>query len=148
MKITPHFTFEELTTTSHSDLIDFNRAYARENFEKVKVLAETILEPCRAILGPIVISSGIRCPELNKRVGGNINSQHCKCEAVDCIPTKVPLREAFDKIRKSSVPFGQLILETVGKSTWIHISLGEPYRDKSKCRQVYIYDGKTYKVVK
>lgn len=148
MNLSEHFTLEELSNTSHSDLKDKNATYARENICKLQTLAEYILEPCRAICGPLIVNSGCRCPELNKRVGGNAKSQHCLCEAADLTPTKMSVKEAFDKIRKSGVPYGQLILETVGGKTWIHISLGVPFRDASKCGQTYIYDGKTYKVVK
>ena len=148
MNLSEHFTLEELSNTSHSDLKAKNTLYARDNQYKLQVLAKYILEPCRAICGPLIVSSGCRCPELNKRVGGNPKSQHCLCEAADITPVKMGINEAFDKIRKSGVPYGQLIIETVGGRTWIHISLGIPFREASKCGQTYIYDGKTYKVVK
>lgn len=147
-KLSDHFTLEELSTTSYSDLRAKNAAYARENIWKLQVLANYILEPCRVICGPLIVNSGCRCPELNTKVGGSKTSQHCLCEAADLTPTKMSVKEAFDKIRKSGIPYGQLILETVGGKTWIHISLGVPFRDVSKCRQTYIYDGKNYMVVK
>lgn len=147
MNLSEHFTLEELSTTSHSDLRARNRAYARKNVSRLQALAEDVLEPCRAILGPMMITSGCRCPELNKRVGGNHRSQHCLCEAADFIPSKVPLKEAFDLIRKSGIQYGQLILERVSGVEWIHISLGEPYRPKSRCNQALVYDGKKYKAV-
>lgn len=148
MKLTPHFTLEELSATSHSDLAATNATYARENQKKLQALAETILEPCRAIVGPIIISSGCRCPKLNTRVGGSKTSQHCLCEAADGIPARMSVERAFELLRKSDIPFGQLILETVNGKKWLHMSLGYPYRPKAKCRQFYIYDGKTYKVAK
>lgn len=147
MNLSEHFTLEELSTTSHSDLRARNRVYARENVSRLQALAKNVLEPCRAILGPMVITSGCRCPELNKRVGGNRRSQHCLCEAADFVPTKVPLELAFDLIRKSGIQYGQLILEMVAGTKWIHISLGEPYHPKARCNQALVYDGKKYKAV-
>ena len=145
MKLSPHFTLEELANTSYADCLRLNTAYALENVSKLQVLAKTILEPCRAICGPLIVSSGVRCPELNEKVRGVKTSQHCLCEAADVVPTKMNIEEAFLKIAASDIQYGQLILETVGKSKWIHVSLGHPYRPKSKCKQNLIYDGKTYK---
>ena len=148
MNLSEHFTLEELAITSHKNLAKGNLEYAKKYSWKLQTLAKYILEPCRELCGPLIVNSGCRCPELNTKVGGNAKSQHCLCEAADLTPTKMSVKEAFDKIRNSGVPYGQLILETVGGKTWIHISLGVPFREASKCGQTYIYDGKTYKVVK
>lgn len=46
----------------------------------------SILQPLRDTLGvPVVISSGYRSPEVNKRVGGVHNSQHMYGQAADII---------------------------------------------------------------
>ena len=145
MKLSPHFTLEELAYTSYSDFTQKNDTYARENISKLQVLAKTILEPCRAICGPLIVSSGVRCPELNKKVKGSATSQHCLCEAADVIPKNMSVEEAYLAIAASDIPYGQLIIERIGNSKWIHVSLGYPYRPKNKCRQNLIYDGKTYK---
>jgi hypothetical protein len=48
-------------------------------------------------------------------------------------------------VKESGLPFGQAILEGPnGKVSWIHISLGEPWRAKDRSRQALTWDGKTY----
>ncbi len=49
---------------------------------------------------PLTISSGYRCPALNKAVGGSPTSQHMKLEAVDLKSDKISLDELFNIIRK------------------------------------------------
>lgn len=75
---------------------------------------------------PIIITSGYRCAELNKAVGGQWNSQHLKGEAADL---KWDL-ELFDLIA-NHFHFDQLIMEQSKGVKWIHCSY---LKDKSKER--------------
>ncbi len=145
MKLSKHFTLQEFCNTSYSNYIEDNLEYGKQNLETLSELAE-LLESARTLLGdvPIIINSGVRCPSLNTKVGGSATSQHCKCEAVDFTPRNMTVAEAFDILKNGLDSWGQLIDEKVGSSSWIHLSLGEPYRDAAKCNQAYIYDGKTY----
>lgn len=144
MKLSPHFSFEELTNTSHKEYLEANRKHGRRNIEKLKDHAD-FLETVRDLLGcPIIISSGIRCPELNKKVGGVPSSQHMHCEASDIIPTGISIPDAFEKIYKSNLMFDQLILERSRGKEWIHIS----YTGFADRRQALVYDGKRYTVYK
>ncbi len=71
---------------------------------------------------PIHISSGYRCPRLNKAVGGVKNSQHLTGQAVDIdFGSKKGNKSFFDKIRKSEIELDQLLNEY--DYAWIHISL-------------------------
>lgn len=84
-------------------------------------LQTTLLEPTRELLRvPMHISSGFRCPELNGLVGGAENSAHLDGRAADFEPIGLTLQVAFDRIRSSSLPFDQLIIEC---NTWIHIAV-------------------------
>lgn len=50
------------------------------------MLCENLLQPLRDGCGkPLRISSGFRCPELNKKVGGSPNSDHMNGRAVDIL---------------------------------------------------------------
>ena len=124
-KLTPHFTFEELTTTNNADFLAFNQKSAgiiREHIYKLALFAEQV----RAILNvPMTITSGFRCPELNDSIGGSPTSQHTKAEAIDFIPGKgMTIDEAFDIIRHSKLVYGQLIKERSGNKQWVHVSMG------------------------
>lgn len=149
MQLTPHFSLAELTITEVRTMADLNRRKAAEALPALTALAQ-LLEGVRTLLGgkPIVVHSGFRCTELNSLIGGSPTSQHRKGEAADFHVVGMPIREAFDKIRLSTASYGQCILEDGdgdGVFTWIHLSLGSPWRSASKCRQALIFDGRVYK---
>lgn len=148
--LSPHFSLYELTKTSHADLQMENRHVTDEELGKLQLLAY-LLEEVQVILGyNVEIHSGRRFLELNKRVGGSERSQHMRCEAVDFSKvgpdTYESVEATFNKLveagRKGLVRFGQIILETDGNTRegrrfWVHISLGEPYRDAARCGEVF-----------
>jgi len=100
-----------------------------EVVDNLDELVETILDPLRAAYGkPIRISSGYRCPKLNKAVGGSPTSVHMKGLAAD-----LQVSGSFNKFRDFVVAwfrttgtrFDQLLLETNQKTgaKWIHIGM-------------------------
>lgn len=138
-RLTKNFIFSEFTDTKHTDLLPANIYYAVDNMDKVIDLAKFAQE-IRDFLGvPMTITSGVRCSALNNRVGGSATSQHLKFEAIDFVPSKMSIQEAFNRIRHSKIKFGQLIIERSGDKEWVHISLGK------KC-EVLKYDGKYTKL--
>jgi zinc D-Ala-D-Ala carboxypeptidase len=146
-KLSPHFTFGELTSTNQSTLLEANRKQAIPLIKAGTALANEILEPIRAKFGPVIIHSGFRGPTLNEAIGGSKTSQHMKFEAADFHCANATLQQVFDWIRKESgLRYGQVILEgrQPGKPTWIHVSLGEPWRDAKSCRQAMVFDGSKY----
>lgn len=145
IQLTKHFTLAELCVTSHEDLSAANLIYGQNNQGKAKQLA-LFLETVRRILGdvPLYINSAIRCPELNKAIGGAQTSEHVKCSAADITPTNHSLEDAVKILVKFLPDWGQIILERAGGKEWIHISMGYPFRPKDKCRQVLKFDGKKY----
>ena len=52
-------------------------------FDTVDISTLSILEAVRDHFGPVVVTSGCRCEEHNKRVGGSPNSQHKFARAAD-----------------------------------------------------------------
>lgn len=139
MQITPHFSFEELTNTSHTEYLEQNREYARKRQHALQELCGN-LETVREKAGtPLIITSGVRCPELNKAVGGAENSQHVRCQAADIVPTKMSVPELFESIVLSDIIYDQLILEFSNGRNWVHISFSGSPRMES-----LIYDGKKY----
>ena len=124
MRLTEHFTFEELTKTNVAELQNKNRKQAESLKGKIIRLAEWA-ETLRAVIKvPMIITSGYRCGKLNERVGGSPTSQHTKAEAIDFIPSGLWVREAFVRLKDSGVPFGQLILERRGGGFIIHAGMG------------------------
>lgn len=132
MKITPHFSLSEFThsNTAISHNID-NTPPTQQIIENIKELAIQLLEPIRLHTNtPIQITSGYRCPQLNKLVKGSPTSAHLTGYAVDIIPTKTNMlkfqSEVIDYLTTTQTPFDQCILEKLkqnGEATWIHLAL-------------------------
>ena len=124
MRLTAHFSFEELTKTDVADLQAKNRKMAESLKGKLIRLAEWA-ETLRAVLkAPMIITSGYRCGKLNERVGGSATSQHVKAEAIDFRPAGIEPEQAFKMLASSSVSFSQLILEKRGGRPFLHVGMG------------------------
>jgi len=146
-KLAPNFTFAELTATNHASLLDKNRKEAEQYLDAGKALAAMMQVVRDHFKKPVIIHSAFRGPALNAAIGGSKTSQHMKFEACDFHVEGETLQAVFDWIRKhSGLKYGQVILEgrQPGKPTWIHLSLGEPWREAGKSRQQLAYDGKNY----
>ena len=140
-KLSEHFTLEELCATSHKQFQQRNLEYGKTIKTRLENLAN-FLEEVRVVCdSPLLITSGVRCPELNKAVGGVATSQHVTGHAADIIPQKNgSVQDHFCKIFKSHLIYDQLIMEMIGKKVWIHLSfVGMKGR-----REALIYNGKKY----
>ena len=118
MNITEHFTLEELTNTSHRNILNVPTDYVIINLGRLA----NELEKVRTRLGfPIFISSGYRSPELNELVGGSKTSAHLSGLAADFICPRYgdPLAICKDLIN-SNIQFDQLIWEY---SRWVHFGI-------------------------
>lgn len=97
-------------------------------------LVANILDPLREAYGkPIVVTSGFRCPRLNRAVGGVAKSQHMKGEAADIRTLSdrpSDNKKLFDLIIKLGLPYDQCIDEY--GYNWIHVS----YTSQGNRRQV------------
>jgi len=83
------------------------------------MLCKNVLEPFRAKVGPLMVMSGYRSPEVNRKTGGALKSQHMLGQAADIIPTKCDLKKAYLCLVDSKIPFDQAIFEF---GRWIHVS--------------------------
>lgn len=86
----------------------------------MEALCLNVLQPVRDLIEkPIIITSGYRCPELNKLIGGATNSCHLYGQAADIIVPDMTPQELLAIIYKSVPKFHELILEF---NAWVHIS--------------------------
>ena len=133
--VTMHFTIEELYDSATAKRLGINNKPTIQKMINLVYLAAFVLEPLRVAMGrPINISSGFRCEQLNKAVGGVYNSQHLKGQAADInIEGDMAFgRKVFDYIRKNLV-FDQLIWEHDRSGTyWVHVSYVFPDFGKNR----------------
>ena len=104
----------------------------RGEYEKNLVaLTEKVLDPARKEWGcAINVTSGFRCAELNKAVGGVGKSQHLTGEAADIVSGGKKVGRQYNHdigvIIARQGHFDQLIFEDCGKNDllpkWIHVS--------------------------
>ena len=120
---TEHFNLAELCASDTATAKGIDNTPTVEATHNLCQLMTEVLEPAREKLGkPIIVTSGYRCPALNKAVGGVGNSQHMTGQAADLVCSKYEdKRRLFDIL--SSMDIDQLLWETNSKGTqWIHVS--------------------------
>jgi hypothetical protein len=126
MKLSEHFSLQELTKSQIGDRLGIDNMPSDEFLGRLTVLCERVLEPIRAHYGsPVHINSGYRGPKVNKLVGGAPTSQHCRGEAADIEIVGVANGDLAHWI-ELNLGYDQLILECYKKgipdSGWVHVS--------------------------
>lgn len=133
MKLSEHFTLEELISSITAKNKGIKNVPNDTELKNLKDLAANVLEPLRVAYGkPIRVSSGYRCSALNKLVGGSKTSQHVLGQAADITSlsdTVEDNKELFDValklIAQGKIRVGQVIDEY--NYNWVHIST--PYKN-------------------
>ena len=124
MQLTEHFALSEFVRSETAAKKHIDNTPSPEVVENLRALCLNVLEPARVAFGePIYITSGYRCPVLNKAVGGKPTSQHQYGEAADLqVRGGENLRKLYNSIKSRGV-FDQLLYETNQSGTkWIHVS--------------------------
>lgn len=118
-----YFTVKELTKSQKAEKLGINNAPSKEVKENLEHLAVNLLDKVREMWGKtLIVNSGYRCTELNKAVGGVVNSNHLTGEAVDITTgTKEGNLKLFEIIKSSNLVWDELIDEA--KGSWIHLAL-------------------------
>ena len=121
-----YFTLHELTKSATASRKGIDNTPTEDVKGNLELLVEKILDPLREAWGaPIIVTSGYRCPKLNKAVGGAKTSQHMKGQAADIRTVSdkpADNKKLFDKIRELKLPYDQLIDEF--NYNWVHVSYG------------------------
>ena len=123
MRLTEHFTLEELCATTHKSLRAANVPTITHKFNLL-MLCVWVLEPLRAALRkPLIINSGYRCPELNKAVGGARFSYHMQGLAADIHCSSQQDAEDIMDAALSIAAVDKLIIEARKQRSlwWVHI---------------------------
>ena len=123
MRLSKHFSLEELTQSDTAVRLDIDNTPSEEVMDNLKFLAEK-LEDVRVLLcNPMLVSSGYRSLLLNRHLGSKDTSSHVKGLAVDFISPSFGNPEAIVKtIVESDIQYDQVILEF---NRWVHLSFSK-----------------------
>ncbi len=134
-KLSPHFTLGELTVSkSHPEVYNVPSHVHIENLKRVCVWLEALRERYnqRYVLAggqPIIITSGYRSAELNRKVGGVATSNHLTGCAVDIrvAGKKQLIRYAcilLDYADETKQDFDEILLEHGSNGViWLHFAV-------------------------
>lgn len=131
MKISKHLELAELTRSESAKRLGISNMPTEEHIKNLKELAENIFEPIREhFKHPIYISSGYRSQALNAAIGGALNSQHNKGQAIDIDMDGTNIKNSAIFEYAKTLPFDQLIWEfgTKENPDWVHISYSPLHR--------------------
>ena len=135
-----YFTIKELTRSDTAIRKGIDNTAPKEAQENLTSLADNVLDPLRGAWGkPITVTSGYRCPELNRAVGGSMTSDHLKGRAADITAgSRAQNKELFILVQKLELSFDQLIHEKGSVKEgpdWVHVS----YRAEKQNRKQILY---------
>ena len=123
-RLSDHFTVGEMIRTSHRYI---DNTPSMQVLDELGDLCVSLLEPVRQHFGPLWITSGYRCPQLNQTIGGSTRSAHTFGCAADFVSMwGVPVNELVDWIAQSSLPYDQVIDEYSSTTTWVHLGKVRP----------------------
>jgi zinc D-Ala-D-Ala carboxypeptidase len=149
MKLSKYFTLKEVTKSETAVRKGIDNTPTDEIISQLKNTCETIMDVIREKYGkPIRVTSGYRCVELNKAIGGSSRSQHCALNGDAAIDfefydMEMDLEEVFRWItEESKLPFDQCIAEFLPHG-WIHISYSSDGGNRGKITRAEKVDGKT-----
>ena len=135
MKLSEHFTLGELCKTSyHTTDGNIPSHVAIENMKRLCIWLELLRDQYNVRYGdgvgdiPIIINSGFRSEEVNRKCGGAKGSNHLTGCAVDirCYGPEQMIRMAgilLDFADGTKSDFDELILEKRGTTYWIHFAV-------------------------
>lgn len=137
-----YFTMSEMTYSSEANKYDIDNTPSEEIKEHLEELME-VLDTLREKWGTAIkVTSGYRCPELNKKIGGSKTSVHMLGYGADLKPFNNKLDKFFECAREwaKDNDFDQIIEETSSNGgRWLHIGLynnkGQQRREVKKLKQ-------------
>lgn len=145
MNLSEHFTLEEMIASQTAARYGIDNTPNDDQIQCLANLCTNILEPVRSFLKQsnpstlILISSGFRCPELNKKIGGSTTSQHCFGEAADFTAKNWSVYDAFRAIALGGFPYDQIIYE----GTWVHASFTVRKPNRGQILKAFFGNGPT-----
>ena len=131
--LTKNFTLEELVYSDTARKYNIDNTPTQQVITNLTNLCKYVLQPLRDYLGkPIRITSGYRSPEVNKRVGGAVDSQgrpksqHVFGQAADIQVNGMTPKQVcnvIDKlVKEGKIKAYDQLIEEFGETGWCHVS--------------------------
>ena len=133
-KLSEHFTLGEMTASSHKEVYNIPSHEAIANLKRLCTWLEVLREraspdPSKGRGVPIIINSGYRSPQLNRKIGGAANSNHLTGCAVDIRTSGMEQAICYAAIvinyaKESQHDFDELLIEKNRYgAVWIHFAV-------------------------
>ena len=145
MQLSEHFKLGEFTKSNYPEVYNIPSHVAIENMKRICGWLEELRDRYNNRYGgntPIIINSGYRSPQLNKRVGGVSTSNHLTGCAVDirCYGIEQAIRYAtilLDYADESKQEFDELFIEKNKYGLyWVHFAV-RPKGNRRKIAFLY-----------
>ena len=146
IQLSQHFRLGEFTKSNHPEVYNIPSHVAIENMKRICGWLEVLRDRYNAKYSensPIIINSGYRSPQLNKKVGGVSTSNHLTGCAVDirCYGIEQAIRYAtilMDYADESKEEFDELFIEKNKYNCyWVHFAV----RPKENRRKIGFLNG-------
>ena len=135
------FSITEMTRSDTAKRLGIDNTPSDNIKKNLTLFINTVLDPIREDWGgPIIVSSGYRCPELNAKVGGAKTSGHLYgyCADLQVKGGMKKIRELanfiFEWMKDHHMKFDELLFEHNGGVTWLHFCwIGKDGKQRMKC---------------
>ncbi len=125
-----YFTFGEFSRSDTATRYAIDNTIPESAKRNIAALVDNVLDPLREAWGkPIIVTSGYRCPQLNKLVKGVATSMHMTGHAADITTgNMIDNRRLYQLAIDMGLPCFELIGKKYGFG-WLHISYA-PERER------------------
>lgn len=124
VQISPHFFLSELIRSDTARAQGLYQVPTPIVVERLRELCVDLLEPIRAEVGPLRVTSGYRRPGVNAAVGGSSTSAHLTGWAADVVPVRGTPEQIMSLLRNAghALAWDQAIIY----SSHVHLGLRRP----------------------
>lgn len=141
MYLTENFTYKEMIFSQTSIRLGIDNTPPSDVLKNLVFLCSQVLQPLRNELGPLIVTSGYRCKELNFAVGGVKNSAHIYGLAADIVSPNYSAKDIINILVSHEIPFDKAINEL---NEWVHIAAAKDAPRRLVIESVKDEDGKVY----
>jgi len=135
VQLSPHFRLSELLRSDTAQTQGLYQVPTPAVVERLRELCVELLEPVRASVGPLRVTSGYRRPKVNVAVGGSSTSAHMSGWAADV----VPVRGTPEQIMRLLYEAGQVLAwdQAILYNSHVHLGLRRPATGEQRLQLIY-----------